>query len=410
MGHEGWSPSQVTRWFRWIACSCGCGCRRRDKGHVRPASRLTSAPSEPPQRRTGPKCCRHSAEDSLSVCKARSSCSHLRQSLPLVCVRRSSSSRRARTSRRRSLRIRVSLGQSYARVVQEYLDGSRSVLEGLAAVPAVRAPFRPELKQADLHGIPQDVDVERRASIVGVIKASHRVLSVLAASVNGDVYMIEPYAKQVRFPITNQPDIIARVLSTGQPAWSDVIIDLETRLPTVILQLPVTDDLGCDRERSGRIPRPRGARTSCTFNPAWPNWFRHAVRQPRHTRGVSRCRPDHCEAAADRDAASAAALAGKTGSFAYYNPLTDQNELGTAVRLDNGWFVMITRTQAEAFEGLNRTVDRLLIVLGVFMVLLLVAGFLLAGSIARAVGRRRSSRGGTGLWRSRSAGRDLVER
>lgn len=60
----------------------------------------------------------------------------------------------------------ASLGQSYARVVQEYLDGSRSVMVGLASVPAVSAPLRPELSQPD-------VDVERRASIAGVIQGSH---------------------------------------------------------------------------------------------------------------------------------------------------------------------------------------------------------------------------------------------
>ena len=41
----------------------------------------------------------------------------------------------------------AALGQSYALVVQEYLDGSRSVVEGLARVPSVRAPLQPPRPQ-----------------------------------------------------------------------------------------------------------------------------------------------------------------------------------------------------------------------------------------------------------------------
>lgn len=54
--------------------------------------------------------------------------------------------------------------------------------------------------------------------------------------------------------------------------------------------------------------------------------------------------------------------------------------------LDNGWYVMVTRTQDEAFDGLNRTMATLTVALGVFVVLLLGAAVLLAGSIARALG------------------------
>jgi hypothetical protein len=249
----------------------------------------------------------------------------------------------------------TSLGESYARVVQEYLDGSSSVLVGLAGVPAVRAPLGPELTQADLHGIPQDVDVERRASIAGVIQGSHRLLSVVLASVNGDVYMMEPYAKQLRIPINNlnqrNPEIIAQVLSTGQPTWSDVLIDLGTGLPTVILQIPVTDNSGATISVMGASLGLEGlAQAARSIQPG-----RTGSVMLFDSDGKPVVYPD-----ADRIAAwqpltemplVQQALDGQTGSFAYYNPLTDQNELGTSVPLDNGWYVMVTRTQGEAFNG-----------------------------------------------------------
>ena len=68
------------------------------------------------------------------------------------------------------------------------------------------------------------------------------------------------------------------------------------------------------------------------------------------------------------------ALAGQTGSLAYFNPLTRQNELGTSVALDNGWFAMVTQSRAEAFAALDQTTAMLLVVLGAGMLVLLGAG------------------------------------
>jgi PAS domain S-box-containing protein len=89
------------------------------------------------------------------------------------------------------------------------------------------------------------------------------------------------------------------------------------------------------------------------------------------------------------------ALRGETGSFAYYNPLTREDELGTTVLLDNGWIAMVTETQAEAFTGLNQTTASLLMVLGTSIVVLLGAGIVLARSIATGLGS--VARAATGL-------------
>jgi diguanylate cyclase (GGDEF)-like protein len=76
------------------------------------------------------------------------------------------------------------------------------------------------------------------------------------------------------------------------------------------------------------------------------------------------------------------ALDGQTGSFAYYNPLTSADELGTVVALDNGWFTIVTQTQAVAFASLEETTTTLLVALGAGSAALLAAGVLLALSIA----------------------------
>lgn len=284
----------------------------------------------------------------------------------------------------------ASLGQSYARVVQEYLDGSRSVLQGLTRVPAVRAPLRPELKRPELRGIPQDADAERRASIGGMIDGSHRVLSAVLTAANGDVYMMEPYQKQLHFPLPSlmdaDPVLFTRVIESRQPTWSDVKIDGGSGLPTVILQMPITN-------ASGEIVSVLGASLGLEGLAETA----HSIESGRagkvmlfDSEGIPAVYPDASRIAALQPLTEMPlvqrALEGQTGSFAYHNPLTNLDELGTAVTLDNGWFVMVTRTQAEAFDGLNRTIATLLLVLAISMVSLLAAGLLLARSIARALG------------------------
>jgi PAS domain S-box-containing protein len=283
----------------------------------------------------------------------------------------------------------AALGQTYARVVQQYLDGSRSVLEGLARVPAVRAPLHPELKRPELRGIPEDADPERRASVAGVIDGSRRVLSVLITAPNADVYMLQPYQKQLRFPFANLmepgPDLFQRTVTRGEASWSDIILDGGTGLPSVVMLVPMRDDsgalvsvLGASLGLEGLTDAARNIQPGKTSSVmlfdrqgmpvVYPDTARISARQPLTELPLVR----H-------------ALDGQTGSFAYHNPLNNQDELGTVVPLENGWFVMVTRTQAEAFDGLRQTITTLLGVLGVSVVILLAAGLFLARSIARAL-------------------------
>jgi Cache domain len=144
-----------------------------------------------------------------------------------------------------AFRDQAAVGQSYALVVQEYLDGSRSVLEGLAQVPAVRAPLNLDAIRPELRGIPQEMDVERRAAIAGTILGSGRVHTMVMVAPGGQLYMVEPYASQLAFPtpkLLTPP--IERALATGQTVFSDVLINALTHTPSVALQVPIKDDDG----------------------------------------------------------------------------------------------------------------------------------------------------------------------
>jgi diguanylate cyclase (GGDEF)-like protein len=281
-----------------------------------------------------------------------------------------------------AFRDQAAVGQSYALVVQEYLDGSRSVLEGLAQVPAVRAPLNLDAIRPELRGIPQEMDVERRAAIAGTILGSGRVHTMVMVAPGGQLYMVEPYASQLAFPtpkLLTPP--IERALATGQTVFSDVLINALTHTPSVALQVPIKDDdgvvlglLGTTLDLGRLAEVAKGVRPGQTGS---------VMLVDRH--GLPIVYSDTARVSAATPLTEMPlvqeALAGRTGPFAYYDPLTNQDELGTAVALDNGWFAMVTQSQAEAYASLNQATATLLIVLGVVVAALLAAGILLAFSI-----------------------------
>jgi methyl-accepting chemotaxis protein len=77
------------------------------------------------------------------------------------------------------------------------------------------------------------------------------------------------------------------------------------------------------------------------------------------------------------------ALKGERGSFAYYNPLTGQDELGSIAPLkETPWFAIVTQSQTEAFAAQKALIWKLSALLAVGVLVLLAAGVFLARSIA----------------------------
>jgi predicted signal transduction protein with EAL and GGDEF domain len=81
------------------------------------------------------------------------------------------------------------------------------------------------------------------------------------------------------------------------------------------------------------------------------------------------------------------ALAGRSGSYLYHNPVTDRDEIGVIVPIEDGsFYVAVTQPQAEAFGGINRLMTTLVLVLVAAGAVLLAAGLLFARSLARGLG------------------------
>jgi PAS domain S-box-containing protein len=282
----------------------------------------------------------------------------------------------------------AALGKTYALVVEEYLNGSRVVLEALAKSPVMRAPLRPAAIRPELKGIPQDMDVERRAQMLATIAGSGRMQTMLVIAPDFDLYAMEPYALQPLFWKTNlgSSPAIKNTFERGETSWSDVLLDIINNVPAVAIQVPIKDDAGAvvgsvgstldlgELDIAARAIQPGATGSVMLFDRLgvaiiYPDAARVQGMQPINELPLVQNAVD-----------------GRTGSFAYRNPLTGQDEFGTSVELDNGWFAMVTQSQSEALAGLNQTTETLLAVLGVSIIVLLGAGILLSRSIAGGLG------------------------
>jgi PAS domain S-box-containing protein len=279
------------------------------------------------------------------------------------------------------------LADMYALAVEQYLVGSRNVLESLAQQPAMRSPIRPELIVTDLHGVPANVEVERRTAIWSALRGARRQNSALVLDKDGDTYLMEPFVAQTHFDISlRDTPAVRRVLDEGVANWSNVIVDAADGRPTVAVMVPVRDNSeqvqgmiggALALDRLAEIARQIGTnvesnvllfdRTGAPI--VYPNQARVKALQPL---------TDH--------PLVARALNGQLGSAEYFNPLTGQNELGTAVQLpETGWFAVVTRSQANAFADLNRATTSLVVLMALGTTLVLIPGYLLARSIARGL-------------------------
>jgi signal transduction histidine kinase len=293
----------------------------------------------------------------------------------------------------------TALGTAYARVVQEYLDGSRSVLEGLADVPAVQAPLEVDLIDPRLHGIPATADPVRRSTIQGVLTGSGRLQSVIMVAPGARLYLVEPFDLQAAFEesVLLDSPTVHDAFGTGQVAWSNVVIDAATGRPTVVVEVPIKDADGNVRSLIGSSLGLQGlveaAEEVEQDNAVTISLF--------DRQGVPIVYPDLSTAQPRQPLLDQPLVVNgrldRWGSLAYYNPLTNQAELGTVVPLDNGWFAAVTQPESQAFGALNQTIAGLLVGLAVGMVVLLWLGIWQARAIAETVGAVARAAGGLAL-------------
>jgi hypothetical protein len=113
------------------------------------------------------------------------------------------------------------------------LDKAAAILEATSRRPEVKKlPYSSILYKTlkTLHGIPQDADMAKRKVAQDILSRYKDFLSIAFLMPNGDVYMIEPYPRQINLTTPNLSfrDYFTGAIKTGQTYISDVIVSKAT--------------------------------------------------------------------------------------------------------------------------------------------------------------------------------------
>ncbi|MGE3269423.1 MAG: methyl-accepting chemotaxis protein [Chloroflexota bacterium] len=294
---------------------------------------------------------------------------------------------------RRDLEAQISqdqaaVAQTYASLVTEFLSGSQSAVESAARIPDVQAALDPGRIVTEIRGVPQESDPARRAVLGASVQAFPRFDYLFQLAQNGDMYVLEPYKAQAALgrPDFAFRDYYQRVMASRATAWSDVYLSAATQRPVVAVATPIKDQAGNVQsvvagalrldalaEMAGAVKLGETGAVMLFDSKGIPIVYGDAER-------VAAMKPLTEQPLVQR------ALEGQTGSHLYHNGLTGRDELGTVVSLPGtNWYVVVAQTQAEAFAAMNRVllVSVLTALFGTLV--LVVAGYYLARTIAGSV-------------------------
>jgi hypothetical protein len=117
--------------------------------------------------------------------------------------------------------------------LENRLNKSAAILEITGELPQVKNASYASSISSELHGIPIDLDIAKR-KIAHDILASDKDLQVIFFLMpNGDVYMLEPYSRQINQTGNNfaYRDYYKGAVSTGNTYLDNVVISTSSGLP-----------------------------------------------------------------------------------------------------------------------------------------------------------------------------------
>jgi flagellar basal body-associated protein FliL len=84
-----------------------------------------------------------------------------------------------------------------ADILSERLNKSAAILELTSKLPEVKSAPYSNLISPKLHGIPKDVDISKRKVAQSILSVDKDFRVILFLMPNGDIYLNEPYFKQI---------------------------------------------------------------------------------------------------------------------------------------------------------------------------------------------------------------------
>jgi hypothetical protein len=144
--------------------------------------------------------------------------------------------------------------------LESKLDKAAAILEATSKLPEVKnLSYANMLSKTlkTLHGIPQDADIVKRKLAQAILSKYNDFLSIAFLMPNGDVYMVEPYTRQLNLTTPNLSfrDYFKGAVNTGQTYVSDVIISKASGRSVITMATPVYlgDNLQSPRSPSSSL-------------------------------------------------------------------------------------------------------------------------------------------------------------
>ena len=131
-------------------------------------------------------------------------------------------------------------------LLENTLNRSATILEITSKLPEVNfAPYASSISPK-LHGIPNDLDISKRKVAQSILAADKDFRVIFFFMPNGDVYMEEPYSKQLNLTKNNFAfrDYYKGAISTRATYLGNTILAASSGLPQVNIAVPIYSEKG----------------------------------------------------------------------------------------------------------------------------------------------------------------------
>jgi hypothetical protein len=125
--------------------------------------------------------------------------------------------------------------------LEDRLNKSAAILEITSRLPELKNVSYANSIDPTLHGIPQDLDIEKRKIAQDILAADRDFQVIFFLLPNGDMYLEEPYSNQQNLTRNNFAfrDYYKGAVSTGDTYLGNVIISASSGLPQINIAVPI---------------------------------------------------------------------------------------------------------------------------------------------------------------------------
>jgi hypothetical protein len=125
--------------------------------------------------------------------------------------------------------------------LEDRLNKSAAILEITSRLPELKNVSYANSIDPTLHGIPQDLDIEKRKIAQDILAADRDFELIFFLLPNGDMYLEEPYSRQQNLTRNNFAfrDYYKGAISTGETYLGNVIISASSGLAQTYIAVPV---------------------------------------------------------------------------------------------------------------------------------------------------------------------------